>query len=318
MTATSSSGDQLRPGLWETVNDRYPGSMITKDDLVPLASLPGRCQRRGSLSSSTAGVQPKGTLPFDVVHPVGDYTFRRVPSGSAPADLEIHQLKYPTDGAHRDLNVIFPIERLQELRGEGVIGDLTPSFFSFIGYNMDPELLERTLAEDIADAVRDEMASWSCFSRMTDLPPVGRTGTESDRAARHPNGVGQRRARCHRARQASARRVRAVPDGAPLRCAVPRRCPAADHPLSPRSDHDGVGKWRHSRSSVAVDPSAARRRAPRACVEVDRRVHIESSPRQKGESDGGQVRRSGTARGKARQKEVAISLSCCKARARLR
>jgi D-proline reductase (dithiol) PrdB len=157
MTATSNSGGQLRPGLWETVNDRYPGSMITKDDLVPLAP-PSRPLSEARLTFvSTAGVQPKDTLPFDVVHPVGDYSFRRVPSDSAPADLEIHQLKYPTDGARRDLNVIFPIERLQELRAEGVIGDLTASFFSFIGYNMDPELLERTLAEDIADAVRDEM-----------------------------------------------------------------------------------------------------------------------------------------------------------------
>ncbi|MCA1602549.1 MAG: glycine/betaine/sarcosine/D-proline family reductase selenoprotein B, partial [Acidobacteria bacterium] len=52
-----------------------------------------------------------------------------------------------------DLNVIFPIERLQELAAEGVIGGLTPNFFSFIGYNMDPERLERTLAEDIAEAV---------------------------------------------------------------------------------------------------------------------------------------------------------------------
>ena len=45
-----------------------------------------------------------------------------------------------------------------------MIGDLTPSFFSFIGYNMDPELLERTLAEDIADAVRDEMADLALLS----------------------------------------------------------------------------------------------------------------------------------------------------------
>ena len=92
-------------------------------------------------------------MPFDVVHPVGDYSFRRVPSASRPDDLEIHQLKYPTAGAHRDLNVIFPIERLQELAAEGVIGGLTPNFFSFIGYNMDPERLEQTLAEEIAAAV---------------------------------------------------------------------------------------------------------------------------------------------------------------------
>ena len=157
MTATSERG-QLRPGLWQTVNQRYPGSMITKDDLVPLAPLRRPLSQSRLSFVSTSGVQPRGTLPFDVVHPVGDYTFRRVPSDSSPAQLEIHQLKYPTDGAHRDLNVIFPIERLRELAAEGVIGGLTEHFYTFIGYNMDPERLERTLAEDVAAAVSEEGA----------------------------------------------------------------------------------------------------------------------------------------------------------------
>ncbi len=158
MTATSEAGRQLRPGLWETVNERYPGSLITKTDFVPLAPTSKPLSQSRLTFVSTAGVQPKGTLPFDVVHPVGDYTFRRVPSTARPADLEIHQLKYPTVGVNRDLNVIFPIERLQELAADRVIGELTPSFFSFIGYNMDPERLEATLAEDIAGAVVAEHA----------------------------------------------------------------------------------------------------------------------------------------------------------------
>ena len=153
MTETSNPSQQLRPGLWATVNERYPGSMITRLDAVPLARLGQPLNETRLTFVSSAGVQPKGTMPFDVVHPVGDYSFRRVPSSSRPEDLEIHQLKYPTAGAHRDLNVIFPIERLQELAAEGVIGDLTPNFFSFIGYNMDPERLEQTLAEEIAAAV---------------------------------------------------------------------------------------------------------------------------------------------------------------------
>ena len=153
MMETSSTRQQLRPGLWTTVNERYPGSMISKADVVPLARLTRPLSASRLTFVSSAGVQPKGTLPFDVVHPVGDYSFRRVPSTAKPADLEIHQLKYPTAGAHRDLNVIFPIERLQELAEEGVIGALTPNVFSFIGYNMDPERLEWTLAEDIAEAV---------------------------------------------------------------------------------------------------------------------------------------------------------------------
>jgi D-proline reductase (dithiol) PrdB len=165
MTATSeSSAGQLRAGLWHTVNERYPGSMITKDDVVPLAPLRVPLPEARLTFVSTSGVQPRGTLPFDVVHPVGDYTFRRVPSDSDPAGLEIHQLKYPTDGAHRDLNVIFPIDRLRELAAEGVIGSLTASLFSFIGYNMDPDLLERTLAEELAEAVADEHADLALLS----------------------------------------------------------------------------------------------------------------------------------------------------------
>ena len=163
MTAICEGGQQ-RPGLWKTVNERYPGSMITRSDLVPLARLTRPLVESRLAFVSTAGVQPRGTLPFDVVHPVGDYTFRRVPSGATPADLEIHQLKYPTDGAHRDLNVIFPIERLQEFAREGFVGGLTESFFSFIGYNMDPDLLERTLAEDLAEAVADELADLALLS----------------------------------------------------------------------------------------------------------------------------------------------------------
>ncbi len=158
MTATSSDREQLRPGLWATVNERYPGSMITKRDSVPLA-VPQMSLATSRLAFvSSAGVQPKGTLPFDVVHPVGDYSFRRVPSDARTEDLEIHQIKYPTSGANRDLNVIFPIERLQELVTDGVIGALTKDFFSFIGYNMDPERLEQTLAEEIAQVVVDQRA----------------------------------------------------------------------------------------------------------------------------------------------------------------
>lgn len=149
---------QLRPGLWQTVNERYPGSMITKQDFVPLAKLKKPLHESRLTFVSTSGTQTKTSLPFDTAHPVGDYTFRRVPSNSKPQDLEIHQLKYPTVGAEKDLNVIFPVERLQELAAEKLLGGLTENFFSFIGYNMDAERLENTLAEDIAEAVAAEKA----------------------------------------------------------------------------------------------------------------------------------------------------------------
>lgn len=160
----TSKKDQLRPGIWNTVNERYPGSMITKDDFVPLTFLNKSLSESKLTFVSSAGVQPVGTMPFDTVHPIGDYTYRKVPSNLNPEGLEIHQLKYPTVGANQDINVIFPIERLQELAQEGIVGGLTENFFSFIGYNMDPDQLEQKLAEDIADAVVKDNADIALLS----------------------------------------------------------------------------------------------------------------------------------------------------------
>ncbi len=152
-------GQQLRPGLWQTINQRYPSSMITKADYVPLARLMKPLNEARLTLISSCGVHMKSDRPMDVCHPFGEFTFRRVPSGAKHSDLIIHQLKYPHDDADLDINVIFPIERLQELAAEGMIGGLTRNFFSFIGYNMDPERFEQIVAADIACAVcEDEQA----------------------------------------------------------------------------------------------------------------------------------------------------------------
>jgi D-proline reductase (dithiol) PrdB len=149
-------GTQLRPGLWHTINERYPGSMIEKTDLVPLAELRKPLSESRLTLISSCGVHTKSEPPLDVCHPFGDFRFRRVPSASRHEDLIIHQLKYPHDDADLDINVIFPIERLQELASEGVLGGLTENFFSFIGYNMDPERFEHSVAHDIAEVVAKE------------------------------------------------------------------------------------------------------------------------------------------------------------------
>ena len=154
----AQAGSQLRPGLWDTVNERYPGSMIHNEDFVPMARLEKPLAECRVGFVSTSGVQLKGSMPFDVVHPIGDYTFRKVPSVTHPDELEIHQIKYPTSGANVDVNVVYPIQRLQELAASGVVGELTKNFYSFIGYNMDARHLESSLAEDLADAFEEEGA----------------------------------------------------------------------------------------------------------------------------------------------------------------
>jgi D-proline reductase (dithiol) PrdB len=150
------TGTQLRPGLWHTINERYPGSMIRKAAFVSQASLARPLAECRLTLISSCGVHLKSEPPLDVCHPFGDFRFLRVPSSARHEDLIIHQLKYPHDDADLDINVIFPIERLQELSAQGRIGPLAANFFSFIGYNMYPEEFERTVVPGIARAVAEE------------------------------------------------------------------------------------------------------------------------------------------------------------------
>ncbi|HEY6333737.1 MAG TPA: hypothetical protein VI756_30755 [Blastocatellia bacterium] len=158
-TDPTDNAEQLRPGLWHTINERYPGSMVTRDTFVPLAPLRVPLARSRITMISSCGVHLKTDKPLDVCHPFGDFRFRRVPSSSKHEGVIIHQLKYPHDDADLDINVIFPIERLQELVEEKRLGGLTDNFFSFIGYNMDPERFELTVVREIADAVVNQEAA---------------------------------------------------------------------------------------------------------------------------------------------------------------
>ena len=115
-----TAGNQLRPGPVAGGERPLPGL----DDHQGGCGAPG-ARDQATLRSvgwpssahreSRPGTPSASTRP----HPVGDFSFRRVPSDAPIEDLEIHQLKYPTFGAERDLNVIFPIERLRELRTRG-------------------------------------------------------------------------------------------------------------------------------------------------------------------------------------------------------
>jgi len=84
------TGTQLRPGLWQTINERYPGSMIEKSDFVPLARSRKTLSETRLTLISSCGVHRKSNLPLDVCHPFGDFRFRRVPSSARHEDLIIH------------------------------------------------------------------------------------------------------------------------------------------------------------------------------------------------------------------------------------
>jgi D-proline reductase (dithiol) PrdB len=77
---------------------------------------------------STGGVHLHNDRPFNLN---GDPTFRIIPKDAVPGDLAISHQAYDRTDALRDINLIFPIERLRELEREGVIGTLAEEHYGF-------------------------------------------------------------------------------------------------------------------------------------------------------------------------------------------
>lgn len=80
---------------------------------------------------STAGFYCDGDIPFDVDSARGDAGFRSIPSNINPEKLKIAHTHYPHARVKADINVLFPVDRLQELAKAKVVKRLSSEFYSF-------------------------------------------------------------------------------------------------------------------------------------------------------------------------------------------
>ncbi len=77
---------------------------------------------------TTSGVHPTRDKPF---HLNSDSSFRVIPRDAKAVDLTITHQAYDRTDALRDINLVFPLERLRELEAEGVIGRVADEHFGF-------------------------------------------------------------------------------------------------------------------------------------------------------------------------------------------
>lgn len=107
---------------------------------------------RGSIALVTsAGVHLTSQPPFDMVNGDGDASFRILPGDSAAADLMITHDYYDHRAADRDVNCVFPLDRLRELATAGLIGRVAPRHIGTMGHILGAE--ERRLLVETAPAI---------------------------------------------------------------------------------------------------------------------------------------------------------------------
>ncbi|MBI4596605.1 MAG: hypothetical protein HY730_09575 [Candidatus Tectomicrobia bacterium] len=100
---------------------------------------------------TTAGVHHRDQKPFDMEDQNGDPTFREIDITRPMRDLMITHDYYDHGDADRDINIVFPIERLGELEREKIIGHLAGTHYGFMGHIDKAHIL--TLISDSAPEV---------------------------------------------------------------------------------------------------------------------------------------------------------------------
>lgn len=129
------------PYKW-TVNDHAPLTPLSK----PLS------ESRVTLLTS-GGVSRACDAAWDP-DARNDFRLDEVPVDTAASAFQVHDSYYDVASARDDVNCVFPLDRLNELAADGIVGDVAPRLWSgFMG-----RIYKRTeLREKVAPAWAEEL-----------------------------------------------------------------------------------------------------------------------------------------------------------------
>lgn len=125
---------------------------IPVNDDVPWTP-PATTVSRGTLAlATTAGLHHRDDAPFVKY----DQTYRAIDAGVTEQDLLQSQSSIGFDRSlrMRDINVVFPIDRLRELTADHAIGALSGTFYSLVGAQKDSEQTAQTIGARIGPLLR--------------------------------------------------------------------------------------------------------------------------------------------------------------------
>jgi D-proline reductase (dithiol) PrdB len=126
--SSSRRGRRVGAGIARTVsafNRRRLGAVLDDEPWTPL-------QQPVASSTvalvATGGVHLRTDPPFNLN---GDGGFRVIPGTAEPGDLQITHQAYDRRDAGEDINLVFPLQRLQELEAEGVVARVAEENYGF-------------------------------------------------------------------------------------------------------------------------------------------------------------------------------------------
>ena len=102
---------------------------------------------------TAAGVHLKSDKRFNLA---GDTSYRIVPNDAESLDLMVSHGGYDNSDVNKDINCMFPIDRLKELAEEGFIKGIAPKHVGFMGGGGDVNIFIEKTGPEIASVLKEE------------------------------------------------------------------------------------------------------------------------------------------------------------------
>jgi D-proline reductase (dithiol) PrdB len=125
---------------------------------IPLAKPLSKCV---VTLCSAGGIHLKSQKPYILS---GDHTFRKIPSATSSSELMVSHGGFDNSDVNKDINAMFPIDRLRELESEGFIGRVAPTLIGFMGGGGDVDNLRAESGPAIAKILKDEDVDIAVFT----------------------------------------------------------------------------------------------------------------------------------------------------------
>ncbi|HVJ49713.1 glycine/sarcosine/betaine reductase selenoprotein B family protein [Desulfitobacterium sp.] len=133
-----------------------PDFRFEHNETTPFVQLTKKIHEAKGALISTGGIFVKTYPPFNDNYGIGDPSYREIPSDISINKLSRYHEHYDHTNAMKDINCVFPIERMRQLQSSGVIGSLAETFYSFMGYLTVTHPLKTITAPEVARKMHRE------------------------------------------------------------------------------------------------------------------------------------------------------------------
>ncbi|MBI3329994.1 MAG: hypothetical protein HYZ81_25220 [Nitrospinae bacterium] len=107
-----------------------PDFRYARHDDIPWTPFRKAANTAGVALVTTGGVHLKQDPPFAGID---DPSYREIPGSASASDLMVSHPFFESQELEQDIDALFPLTRLRELEGMGIIGCVAPRHFSFMG-----------------------------------------------------------------------------------------------------------------------------------------------------------------------------------------